>query len=624
MHGLLSGKGRTTGAKGKSQAAAAEEGAVLDEEDLSLIRRRIAAIEQARERVMARAAAATATVVTGRGSDGKLQRGTRLRFLTRRFVRQPPREVVTRGGDALLVHPKETRTIERATSMEASAAAVLLGNGASNEQVTAARMKASGKKEERFDAATQEDVLRRIERTREVDRLILLGQEELTRLQCEKDDIQRRPNPLYNYTAAAATRSGSESLADEKRSETTRVFNFPSEELVDEYINELTMSGRLVALNHTLLWQSGSDEDDEEEEIGDDLLTPSANAKKLYETVQDTSSKRKNGKKEKRNGVRKNGKSSNNSAIGGGGSWLLRQTLGKSVSLGEKIGEAIETAAYKGVCSALMSVLARIISSLHGLNVMTHSDVRLYIESAPDLPPVGKSVFSGAVGDEKNYAEEAIKKAIRKTSRRRKKRSKRNFRQNEQDLSDDVFMQRDAVVETLISHCQISAPLLKLFPIAWRRAILGNIITLIAAVISDFADGIKLQILGHQLSFSFKPITELDMIQHIGQAGADGTFCFNHRRARPEEFEAAVQATAQDISEGLGFLEKWHERVLGGGMLRAQIGNLIARVVLTLTDEVLSGARMDLWSAQVGGPRIVAGLEYRTQDDLVRNVHPNG
>jgi hypothetical protein len=32
---------------------------------------------------------------------------------------------------------------------------------------------------------------------------------------------------------------------------------------------------------------------------------------------------------------------------GGGGSWLLRQGLGGG-SLGEKLGEAIEIAAYKG------------------------------------------------------------------------------------------------------------------------------------------------------------------------------------------------------------------------------------------------------------------------------------
>jgi hypothetical protein len=127
-------------------------------------------------------------------------------------------------------------------------------------------------------------------------------------------------------------------------------------------------------------------------------------------------------------------------------------------------------------------------------------------------------------------------------------------------------------------------------------------------IIQDFSEGLQFQILGHSLSFNFKPITEADMIQHIG----DGGFHFNHRRSKPEEFEAAVKATAEDVSKGLAFLDRWHERALGGDLLRAQIGNLIARIVLTLVDEVLHSARIDLWSAQAGGPRVVAGLEYRS------------
>ena len=87
----------------------------------------------------------------------------------------------------------------------------------------------------------------------------------------------------------------------------------------------------------------------------------------------------------------------------------------------------------------------------------------------------------------------------------------------------------------------------------------------------------------------------------------------NHRKYKAGEFEAAVQATAKDMSEELKFLDRWHERALGSDVLRTQIANMIARIVLTLTDEVLSAARMDLWSAQAGGPRILASLEYRTE-----------
>jgi hypothetical protein len=244
-----------------------------------------------------------------------------------------------------------------------------------------------------------------------------------------------------------------------------------------------------------------------------------------------------------------------------------------------------------------MSILARAISSLHGINVMKHTDIRLTLEEAPDLPPIGV-----LPGSSKDYAQEAIKTAIRRKTKKGKKRQR-------QRPLEDLFVQRDAVTEMLLSHVQISAPLLKLFPLGWQRALLGNIITLSTAVMSDFCDGLQFQILGYRLSFAFKPITEEDMINHLGLAGGG----FNHRRAKPEDFEAAVKATAQDISEELKFLDRWHERALGSGVLRTQIANLIARIVLTLTDEVLSGARMDLWSAHAGGPRMIAGLEYRTQ-----------
>ena len=243
---------------------------------------------------------------------------------------------------------------------------------------------------------------------------------------------------------------------------------------------------------------------------------------------------------------------------------------------------------------------------------MSHSDIRVYIErgSEGDLPPVDKQLGE-------NYAKEALERAIRKGSRKKKKRhssQRSHSRQHGYELSDAAFIQRDAVVETLISHCQISAPLLKLFPLDWQRALVGNIITLVTAVVSDFADGLQVQILGHSLSVSFKPITEADLFQQIGVGG----FRQNHRRSRPDEFEAAVMATAQDISDSLKFLEgwlEWAERKVGGGVLRSQIGNLIARVVLTLVDEVLSGAKLDLWSSQANGPRLYAALEYRDQSE---------
>jgi hypothetical protein len=350
---------------------------------------------------------------------------------------------------------------------------------------------------------------------------------------------------------------------------------------------------RLTKMNHTDLWkeiQNDEDDDAEDESIGDDLFTASANAHRLY---QGSPSVTKNG-----NGIGKNGKKN-----GGGGSWLLRQSIGNGRSLGEKIGQAAETAAYKAVASALMGGLARSISSLHGINVMKHSDIRLFLEQSPDLPPVPRDGIIN--GNHQNYAEETIKTVMRRKTRRSKKRSSK-YR-----LSEASFVQQEAVTETLLSHVQISAPLLKLFPLAWQRALLGNIIALSCALISDFLDGLHFQILGHELSFAFRPITEVDMARHFQMAGGR----YNQRRYKAAEFEAAVQATAEDLKEELKFLDSWHERALGSGVLRTQIANMIARIVLTLTDEVLSGARMDLWSVQAGGPRMLAGLEHRIEED---------
>lgn len=436
---------------------------------------------------------------------------------------------------------------------------------------------------------------RRRKRVEEIDHLLQRGSERLLELQCERDDLLQAPNPLFNYTKKYDA-STNQTFGDLR---TTREFNFPPSGLVNEYIGELVSNARLIPMNHSELWASQSDsiEDDDDESVGDDLLTPSADARKLYENLDQL----------ERGKLRRNGNG------GGGGSWLLRTGFGRnSGSLGEKLGETIETAAYKGVCSAVMMVLARLLSCLHGVNIMSHSDIRVYIEqgSEGDLPPVDKQFGE-------NYAKEALERAIRKGSRKKKKRhssQRSHSRQHGYELSDAAFIQRDAVVETLISHCQISAPLLKLFPLDWQRALVGNIITLVTAVVSDFADGLQVQILGHSLSVSFKPITEADLFQQIGVGG----FRQNHRRSRPDEFEAAVMATAQDISDSLKFLEgwlEWAERKVGGGVLRSQIGNLIARVVLTLVDEVLSGAKLDLWSSQANGPRLYAALEYRDQSE---------
>jgi len=455
------------------------------------------------------------------------------------------------------------------------------------------RLDAEAEERRRKEDETRESA-RRMERVKEIDRLISEGQARLQDLVCEKDVLQRRLNPLFDYTSetveAAVDEAGIEApgqtVANSTiRLEASRKFKFPPDDLVQEYLDMTFSSRRIIKLNHTDLWQVRDFEDDEDESIGDDVLTPSADAFRLYQDDSFGSDK-------------KSTKQSNNGKKQGGGSWLLRQTIGKGPSIGEKIGEVAETAAYKAVCAAVMSFLARLLSSLHGVNVMKHSDIRLVLEQAPDLPRVGEGIIPGGADD---YAAETIKTVIRRKSKKARRRSKYH-------ATEDPFVQRDAVTEMLLSHVQISAPLLKLFPLAWQRAFLGNIITLSTAIMSDFFEGLQFQILGHSLTFAFAPITQEDMINHIGLSGSG----FNSRRLRAEEFEAAVRATAIDVGDNLKFLDRWHERALGSGVLRTQIANLIARIVLTLTDEILAGARMDLWSSQAGGPRMLAGLEYRT------------
>jgi hypothetical protein len=165
-------------------------------------------------------------------------------------------------------------------------------------------------------------------------------------------------------------------------------------------------------------------------------------------------------------------------------------------------------------------------------------------------------------------------------------------------------------VETLTSQCQIAAPLLNLFPLSVQRALISNIVILCTAIITDFFEGIEFHILGHRLSFSFQPITEEDMMRNMMRDIP------SHRSTRrssnhPDQFEVAVRATADDVSENLNILDRWHERALGSGVLRNQIATIIARLVLTLVDDILRAARMDLWSTHAGGPKLSAALEYR-------------
>jgi hypothetical protein len=72
---------------------------------------------------------------------------------------------------------------------------------------------------------------RRLKRVEEIDRLVRRGSERLLELQCERDDLLCAPNPLFNYTKKYDP-STNHTFGDVR---TTREFNFPPPELVDEY-----------------------------------------------------------------------------------------------------------------------------------------------------------------------------------------------------------------------------------------------------------------------------------------------------------------------------------------------------------------------------------------------------
>lgn len=438
LHGVLSGKGRESSDLGKHMNLTQE----LNEEDLGAIRRRLAAIENARRRVAAKAASTELNQ-----SQSSLQNVPKWR---RPFVRKNRRGnagVITEGRLTLVETEKEI--VDGEISEELN-----LDGPTPKIELSPEEIVELTQEEEEMSEARNELKVKR-QKLEEIEVMIQENQKRIVELQCQKDDIQQRPNPLFKY-------SSPEKQDESESKASSRTFNFPEESLVTEYIDELVGNGRLRKMNHTELWRTKGDKNEDDEHIGDDLLTPSGDARKLYEEKY----------------IRKRKAASNGGNVGGG-SWLLRQTLGKGASLGEKLGDTVENAAYTGVCAAVMSILATAISALHGVTVMKHSDIRLFVETAPDLPPVSKAIFS-----QDNYAEEAIGKAIRKGSKKKKKRKNQKGYQYGGNSGDDVFIQRDAVVETLLSHCQISAPLLKLFPLAWQRAILGNIITLIAAIVS--------------------------------------------------------------------------------------------------------------------------------------------
>ena len=193
---------------------------------------------------------------------------------------------------------------------------------------------------------------------RNISKKMRFHSQQLRSLQIEKDAIQSAPNPLRNAS-------------------------FFNDEMIDDYIESLCHDNRLTLLNHTELWSDDVAEEEDDEPWGEDLFIPSSSLRSPNQHQHVSNS---------------------------GGSWLLRQTLGREKSIGEKIGETVETVTYRVVCKTVMSGISSAIGALHGISVMNRGDIRLYTVPSPNVKlPGGKNP-----GDAAMYAMNAIQVRIRR------------------------------------------------------------------------------------------------------------------------------------------------------------------------------------------------------------------
>ena len=76
---------------------------------------------------------------------------------------------------------------------------------------------------------------RRTRRVKEVDALIQSAQKQLMQLACEKDLLQQRPNPLWNYTATSATENTENVVTDSDKENHNDTIGNTRSEFVDEF-----------------------------------------------------------------------------------------------------------------------------------------------------------------------------------------------------------------------------------------------------------------------------------------------------------------------------------------------------------------------------------------------------
>lgn len=125
-----------------------------------------------------------------------------------------------------------------------------------------------------------------------------------------------------------------------------------------------------------------------------------------------------------------------------GGSWILRQTLGRDRSIGEKLGETIETVVYRVVAKSVMKGICSAVGGLHGISLMNTGDIRVYAVPSPNIKlPGGSSPNDAAM-----YAQQLMRAAIEKSNA---------AKNGGQHASNPHFIQKQAITEELLSHCQV-------------------------------------------------------------------------------------------------------------------------------------------------------------------------
>lgn len=122
------------------------------------------------------------------------------------------------------------------------------GSAASVEQFNNSKGSSVSTTEDGLSEVEEEQ--RRLKRVQTIDKLIAEGQERLQQLICEKDVLQRRPNPLYSYNTQTdslpGSKTGPRKVLNSIDQTASRQFKFPPDDLVDEYLEMIFWSRRLM------------------------------------------------------------------------------------------------------------------------------------------------------------------------------------------------------------------------------------------------------------------------------------------------------------------------------------------------------------------------------------------